>query len=190
MPIEKHGIESVLAHTLHDVLTDWCIKRVPTNDPSRADHVLLGKPTSERQDEIVVSIHMQHPLGPGADKDRDVSGKPTTQDDRPNFFPAGFNERWWKLVGTVQINVRQDMSYEETVDIVAAVVERVRAAINRDVRFQRLKDDWDNALYDIETFQAYGHASGGGDVSINLRWVDWRATVLSQKKRDLGRGGG
>ncbi len=186
--ITKQGIESILAHKLQEVLTEHCITDVPGSDPSRANHVLLGKPTSERRDEIVISIHMQHPLGPNADKDELVSGRPRTTADRPNYFPAetlgGTEVR--RILGAIQINIRQKLPYSEAVDIIASVIERVRAAINRDKSLVPARDDWGNNLFKLETFQAYGHASGGGNVSINTRWIDWRAYISSTNCRDLG----
>ncbi|MCP4537697.1 MAG: hypothetical protein GY832_11160 [Chloroflexi bacterium] len=186
--ITKQGIESVLAHKLHEVLTKWCVTDVPGSDPTRANHVVLGKPTSERRDEIVISIHMQHPLGPNADKDELVSGRPRTTADRPNYFPAetfgGTEVR--RILGAVQINIRQKLPYSEAVDIIASVIERVRAAINREKSLVPLADDWGNSLFKLETFQAYGHASGGGNVAINTRWIDWRAYIGSTNCRDLG----
>lgn len=188
MPIEKKGIEAVLAHKLLEVLTEWCITDVPSDDPSRANHVILGKPTSERRDDIVISIHMQHPLGPNADRDELVSGRPRTTADRPNYFPAetfgGTEVR--RIVGAVQVNIRENMPYAEAVDIIASVIERVRAALNREKSLVPLADDWDNSMFKLETFQAYGHASGGGNVAINTRWIDWRAYISSTNCRDMG----
>ena len=184
MPVEKRGIEAVLAQKLHEVLTKWCITDVAANDPSRADAVVLGKPTRELRDEIVVSIHMQHPLGPSADQDELVSGTPRQPDERPWNWPKEFGGgKVEKIVGAVQLNIRQKLSYDEAVEIIASVVERVKAAINRDRDLVPLADDWDNTLLVLETFQASGHAGGGGEVSINLRWIDWRAFIARRDCR-------
>nr|NIV40059.1 hypothetical protein [Anaerolineae bacterium] len=55
--------------------------------------------------------------------------------------------------------------------------ERVKAAINRDADLNSLSDDFGNTMHVLETFQAVGYAGGGGDVSINFRWIDWRAFI-------------
>lgn len=184
MPVEKRGIEAVLAQKLYEVLTKWCIIDVAAGDPSRADAVVLGKPTRELRDEIVISIHMQHPLGPSADKDELVSGAPREPDERPWNWPKEFGGgKTEKIVGAVQINIRQKLSYDEAVEIIASVVERVKAAINQDRDLIPLKDDWGNTLLVLETFQASGHAGGGGEVSINLRWIDWRAFIARRDCR-------
>jgi hypothetical protein len=175
--ITQRGIEAILAEALLEVLTEWCITNVPTSDPSRANHVVLGKPTRELRDANVVSIHMQHPLGPSADKDERVSGTPRGQDERGHYFPAetlgGMIVE--KIIGAVQVNVRQKLAYTNAIEINASIVQRVKAAVNRDKQLVPLKDDFGTTLFKLETFQAAGHASGGGNVSINIRWIDWRA---------------
>lgn len=178
MSVEKAGIEAVLAAKLKTVLLKWCITDVATTDPSRANHVVLGKPTRELRDSIVISIRMQHPLGPNADKDNIVSGKPTTTGERPWDWPKELGGgRMEKYLGTVEINIRDREEYEDAINIIASLYERVKAAINRDPDLIPLEDDWGNTLMVLETWQAYGHESGGGTVSISRRWVDWRAFV-------------
>lgn len=184
MSVEQLGIESILAKQLETVLTEWCITNVATTDPSRADHVVLGKPTRELRDAIVVSIYMQHPLGINADKDAYVSGKPTTQKERPwDWVKELGGGKVEKYVGTIEIAIRERESYRDAVDTTASLYERVKAAINRDSSLVPLEDDWGNTLMWIETFQAYGHESGGGTVSISRRWVDWRAFVYRRDCR-------
>lgn len=177
--IAERGIEAMLAEKLVDVLTDWCITQVDEDDPSRADHVVLGKPTRELRDENVISIHMQHPLGPQADRDEPVSGTPRGQDERGHYFPAetmgGMIVE--KMIGCVQVNIRQRLAYTDAVEVNAAIVQRIKAAINRDKDLVPMTDDFGATLFKLETFQASGHASGGGNVSINIRWIDWRAFI-------------
>jgi len=175
--IAQRGIEAILAHTLHTVLTEWCIDDVSTDDPSRADHVVLGKPTRELRDSKVVSIRMQHPLGPAADKDEVVSGSPRGQDERGHYFPAETSGGMMveKIIGCIEVRIREKLSYPDAVEVNASLIERIKRAINTDLRLALLKDDFGVTLFKLETFQATGHASGGGDVSINVRWVDWRA---------------
>ena len=178
MTIEKAGIEAVLAKALHAAVTKWCITNVPVKDESRANWVVLGKPTRELRDNIVISIHMQHPLGPNADTDNIVSGKPTTSGERPWDFPKELGGgRMEKYLGCVEINIREREAYEDAVNVISSLYERVKAAINRDPSLVPLEDDWGNTLMVLETWQAYGHESGGGSVSISRRWVDWRAFV-------------
>jgi len=178
MPVEKLGIESVLAAALKTVVTKWCITDVAADDPSRANWVVLGKPTRELRDDIVVSIHMQHPLGINADKDAMVSGKPTTTAERPWDWPKELGGgKVEKYLGCIEINIREREEYEDSVSIISSVYERVKAAVNRDPDLVPLTDDWGNTLMILETWQAYGHESGGGAVSISRRWVDWRAFV-------------
>ena len=178
MAITQSGIESVLAHALKTALTEWCITNVPASDESRADNVILGKPTRERRDQITISIHMQHPLGPAADKDAIATGSPMYP---PETVGGHIVE---KMMGTVQVNIRQDTSYEEAVDVIASVVERVKKCITTESDLVPLVDSWGNRLIRLETFQASGHASGGSNISINLRWIDWRAFVSKTNCRD------
>jgi len=174
--IAERGIEAILAHMLHTVLLEWCITNVSADDPSRASHVVLGKPTRELRDSKVVSIRMQHPLGPAADKDEVVSGSPRGQDERGHYFPpetmGGMIVE--KMIGCIEVRIREKLSYPDAVEVNASLIERIKKAINTDSRLGLLKDDFGVTLFKLETFQATGHASGGGDVSINVRWVDWR----------------
>lgn len=175
--ITERGIEAMLAEVLDTVLTEWCITNVPTTDPSRANHVVLGKPTRELRDANVVSIRMQHPLGPAADKDETVSGTPRGQDERGHYFPHETmgGAIFEKIIGCIEVRIRQKLAYPDAVEINAPLVERIKRAINTDYRLRTLTDDFGVTLFKIETFQASGHASGGGNVSINVRWIDWRA---------------
>jgi hypothetical protein len=174
--VVKLGIESVLAEKLLEVLTKHCITDV--TDDSEADHVILGKPTEELRESIVISIHMQHPLGPSADTDAIMVGTPRQVNERPDRYPAEFGSIIWKIIGAVQINVRQRESYDEAIKIISTIYERVKYAIDNDPDLASLSDDWGNTMFRLRTFQAAGYASGGGDISINIRWVSFRADVV------------
>jgi len=176
MAIAERGMEAVLGQQLKTVLEKWCITNVAADDDSKADAVVLGKPTSELRDPIVISIHLQHPLGIGADKDTLAAGPPRARNERSWTFPAEIGGgSIWKIIGTVQVNIREREAYEDAIETIASVIERVRAAINQDASLVPLKDDFGNTVIVLETFQAEGYAGGGGEVSINFRWVDWRA---------------
>ncbi len=178
-------VESILAAKLKVVLTDWCIARVADDDRSVANHVIVGKPTSELRDPIVVSIYTEHPLGPVADKDKIVMGPPRGDSERPYKFPPETNGgmRTKQIIGAVQVNVREDLSAEDATVIKTAVMARVEKAINTDKRLGYFEDDFGNHMIDLDTFKASGYASGGGNVSIYIGWQDWRAFVSSTNCR-------
>ena len=74
MAVRQKGVEALLGALLLTVLEEALITDVDSGDDSRADVVVLGKPTTERREEKVVSIWMHHPLGLGRDKDENVDG--------------------------------------------------------------------------------------------------------------------
>jgi len=181
------AIEHLIAETLMEVHMDWLVNEVSTHDKSRANSVILGKPTSELRSPIVVSIHTQHPLGPPEDVDKNISGGPRTQSERPWRFPAESTggATVSAIFGATQVRIREDMSHSEALRIKAAVVTRIKQAINKDTRLRVLEDDFGNTMFWIETFEHPGYAAGGGDVSIFIEWVSWRAFICSSTARDV-----
>ena len=181
------AMEHLLAETLLTVHIDWLVTEVSTHDQSRANQVILGKPTSELRSPIVVSIHTQHPLGPPEDVDKNISGGPRTQAERPWRFPAestgGASVE--AIYGATQVRIRENMQHIEALKIKSVVVKRIRQAINKDTRLRTLEDDFGDTMFWIETFEHPGYAAGGGDVSIFIEWVSWRAFVCSSTARDV-----
>lgn len=180
------SVESILGDKLKDVLTRWCITDVPSDDESRANHVILGKPTTQLRDNVVISIHTEHPLGPTLDKDHSVTGGTTRgNEERPYKWPAettgGMRNK--VVVGAIQVNIREGFPYDIAKAINGAVAARVEAAINQDSQLDAFSDDFGNFMSRIETFQASGYQAGGGNVSINIKWIDWRAFVHSTNCR-------
>ncbi len=186
--VTDRGIDSVVAHKLVEVFRDRCIESVPDDDDSKADHVVLGKPTVERRDEIVIAVMMEHPLGRSQSTDKVLSSWSHTSDEeaRPYTFPPESIGGMLVdvIIGTVWISIREMEDYEDSIDIISSVAERVRAAINRDSRLKRLCDDFGNMLFKLETFRGQGHETGGKGVAINHRWVDFRGLVARSNRRD------
>lgn len=180
-------IESLLGDTLVEVITDHCMTNVSSEDQSRANHVVLGKPTSELRDNCVVSIHTQHPLGPEQDTDRRVEGSPRERSERPWVFPRESygGAKFDMMYGTVQVRMRERMQHKKALAIKAVVAHRIKYAIERDTRLRVLSDDLGNTMLMIETFKHSGHAAGGGDVSVFIEWVDWRALIVSDNRRNV-----
>jgi hypothetical protein len=88
------------------------------------------------------------------------------------------------VIGAIQVNIRERESYADNAKAInAAVIARIRNAINQDASLRPFHDDFGNFVSRVETFQASGYQSGGGNVSINVRWVDWRAVVHSTNCR-------
>jgi len=169
-------LEAMIADGLEGACTEYCITNVDDDDPSMSDHVILGKPTEELADEIVVSIHMQHPFGPTMDKDSAITGKTgVTGFHFPDETIGG--GRVDQIMGAVQVNIRQDLEYADAMWISAVVVERVKQAINLHPDVRSLTDSYGNVMFKLQTFRAIGYASGGGDVSVYFRWVDFVAYV-------------
>ncbi|MHC4542922.1 MAG: hypothetical protein ACYSYL_00145 [Planctomycetota bacterium] len=185
-PTPTH-IESLLGDTLHEIITDWCITNVSTEDLSRADHVVLGKPTSELRDNIVVSVHTQHPLGPEKDTDQRVEGKPRTWEERPWQFPRESHggARFQMMYGAIQIRMRERNRHRVALAHKSVVAHRIRRAIERDTRLRVLEDDLGNTMLMIETFRHSGHAAGGGNVTVFIEWIDWRALIVSDNRRNV-----
>lgn len=178
-------IENQIASTLKAVLEDWCITNVDVTDPSRANYVILGKPTRELSSAIVVSIYMTHPLALSKGGEWLVEGTPRRQPERPYQWPAetsgGMSTEM--LVGAVQVNYREKETYEDAIPILSRVTNRIKQGINKDSRLAWLRDDMGNFMSSIETFRAEGVASGGGNVTVDRHWVSWRAWVHSNKCR-------
>lgn len=173
-------IEGKVAETLLEVLTDWCINNVDNSDPSRANYVVLGKPTRELSSSIVVSIYMTHPLSMTRGGEWIAEGTPRRQNERPYQFPAEMGGmRTEMIVGAIQVNYREKESYEDAIPIISRVTNRIKQGINRDSRLKYLLDDMGNFMSCIETFRAEGVASGGGNITVDRRWVSWRAWVHS-----------
>jgi len=174
------SIEPLLATTMQTVLTEWCITDVPEDDASRANAVIIGKPTDELRQDIVVSIHTQHPFGPIRDRDTRVDGVEGGGLSRsPHRFPQETlgGMRTEEIIGCVQVNIRLRKESEDATWLIGPVIERVKQGIDRDKRLIGLEDDLGNYLSIIETFRADGYAGGGGKVTTNFRWVDFRAYV-------------
>ena len=175
----------MLADKLLDAITRACRTDVSEDDESRADHVILGKPTTELRDAIVVSIHTEHPLGPVSDKDFTAMGTPRGEDERPYKWPSETTGgmRTKEVIGAVQINIREKVPYDTAKAINSAVANRIEIAINQDAVLRSFSDEFGNFCSQIDTFRASGYQSGGGNVSINIRWIDWRAFVHSTNCR-------
>jgi hypothetical protein len=185
--VTPKDIESLIADTLETVLTDWLINEVSTHDQSRANWVIIGKPTKELRDPITISIHTQHPLGPDKDTDKLVEGRPRSAQERPlQFFrETSGGARQEMMFGAIQVRIRENLPPKTALNLKGAVVDRIKKAINRDTRLKTLTDDLGNTMFWIETFKHSGHASGGSDVSIFIEWIDWRAAVCSDNRRNV-----
>ena len=184
--ITQEGIEAILAHKLHEALLKHCITDMPITDPSRANHVVLGKPTSERRDESVISIMMQNPLGPSKDSERLVQGIPFDESVRPYIFPPESIKGMVTEtgVGVVWVAIREMKDYSQAMGIISSTVERVKVVINRAEGLVPLYDDFGNFLFKLETFRAAGYETGGRNVAINHRFIDFRGLVARTNCRD------
>jgi hypothetical protein len=174
-----------MGETIKEVLLDWCMEYVPEDDPSRVNHVILGKPTRELKDEIVVSIYMNHPLGRSADKDEFASGPPTQEDERPYKWPmetcGGMTTE--KVLGGVQINYRRKKGYEDAIKEIGPIIQRVKLGINTDARLKYLEDSLGAFMSSIQAIRSEGYTSGGGDISLERQWVTFRAWVHHDNTR-------
>lgn len=179
------AVESILADKLKDVLTRWCITDVADDDESRVDFVIIGKPTKELRKKNVVSVHTDHPLGPSRDTDFQAMGTPRSSQERPYKWPTETTGgmRTKQITGAVQINIRQDTNYETAKAINSAVSTRVEMGINRDAALRSFYDDFGQFVSIIDTYEGLGYQAGGGNTSINIRWIDWRAIVHSENCR-------
>jgi hypothetical protein len=178
-------MESLLADEMETVLTDWCINDPDEDDDTKANNVIIGKPTRELRNKIVVSIHTNHPLGVGSDKDRLVEGPPRSGDERPLYFEreSTGGARVEMMFGAIQIRIRQDSNHKQALNFVAVNEDRIKKAINRDSRLRVLEDDLGNTMVWLETYESPGYAAGGGDTSIFIRWIGWRAVIVSSNTR-------
>lgn len=184
IPNVPNGIEAVLAHKLKDVITKHCITNVSANDISKADYVILGKPGPELRDSIVVSIHIQHPLhSTRVEKERPNEDNEIGYPWRvPAETVGGMNTK--SQVGAVQLNIRQDLDYDDAIYVNSAVTERVRQAIDRDAELGGLlTDDFGGGVSKIQTYDAPGFTGGGGDVSIYTRWIGFKYLLHTPNTR-------
>jgi hypothetical protein len=175
-PTSMHGL---LASTLLTVLTDWCITRVDDDDDSKVDYVILGKPTGQLRSAKVVSIFMTHPLSLSRGGEEYVSGRSPEgtlgEEQWPEESWGGMRTESWE--GAVQVNYRDKKSYDDAMDVIGPITTRITQAINQDSRFTGLRDDMGNMLSSIGTFRAEGVSSGGDNITVDRRWVSWRAFV-------------
>lgn len=172
-------IEAMIADALYQGILAACKTNIPVGQIDRADNVIIGKPGSELSDPITISIHVQHPIGPSEDVDKQVTGMGAGLSDRPYSFP---NEtiggmRVDELKGGVQINIREDLEPESAVWVNAAIKQRVKDVINQSTSFDYMEDEMGNLLLKIETFRDFGYDAGARDVSVHFRWVGWRAYI-------------
>ena len=179
MTVEKAGIEAVLFEELYTVLVEHCIDDVNSDDESRCDAVVPGKPTKERGDDIVVSVLMEHPLGLSAERDDIATSFSRLASERPNWFPPEMGGGMVEVIhGAIQINIKEELPYEEAVKIMSSLKERVKWALNTDSRLQgSLADEWGNTVIKFETYQATGATTGGQNTTIHTRWINWRAYI-------------
>ena len=181
MPVPT-AIEAMIVSNMKTALTEWCITDVDSDDDSKADYVIIGKPTEELSDEITVSIHVRHPLGIGVDRDKDVTGISTKT--RWKFPGETFGgARFEEIVGTVQIRARKDLTYEDAILLFAPLTNRVLDAINTDYLLTSLEDSTGRRMFQIEAFRREGYESGGGEVSLDTQWIDWVAYISSTNCR-------
>lgn len=180
------AMESLLGDTLKEVLTDYCINNVDSDDTTKANYVVMGKPTSELRSAIVVSVHMQHPLGPDKDVDKLVEGAPRSAEERPLTFPRESigGATFEMITGAVQVRIKEGKNHQAALNTKSVTVDRIKKAIKTDSRLRVLKDDLGNTMTWIEVFRHSGHAAGGGEVSIFIEWVDFRAIVVSSNSRN------
>lgn len=173
--------EAMIATTMREVLIDHCITRVSEDDKSKANVVIIGKPTEELSKNIVLSVFTVHPLGPKEDTETIMEGAPTKPNERPYKWPPETfgGMRTHKILGAVQINLRESVKAEEATYLIGALESRIRIAINKDRRLRLFEDDFGNMVHLIEVYQASGYASGGGNISLHRRWIDWRGVVHS-----------
>ena len=180
------SIEWLIATNMRDAVSEWCINDVDTDDPSRADNVIIGKPQDELVDEITLSIHVHHPLGPGSDRDTDVTGLSGGLSQRKWNFPGETfgGMRVEEIVGCVQIRARVDQdNYTDALELFGPIVLRIEDAINRDSRLANLEDELGRTMFIIEAHRREGYESGGGSTWLDTQWVDWRAYVSSTNCR-------
>lgn len=173
-------ITALIVTTLRDACEKVCKTDIPKGNMARADHVIIGKPGEELTDRIVVSIHDQSPWGKAEDADANVTGLIAgPYSGGPYVFPAETigGMRTDKLIGTVQINIREDINIEDAIWIHGALKERINAAINHSDVWRGLADEMGNYLWKMETYRSFGYDSGGGDISVHFRWIGWRAYV-------------
>lgn len=185
--LELNQIEAMIVERIWQGCLDACKDDISEDDPSRADHVIIGKPTDELADETVVSVFPQHPFGEREDADEQMTGLiPGPYSGGPYNFPAETigGMRVDKMIGAVQINCRLDLPASEAVWINAVIKQRVANVINQSVLLEHgIEDDMGNFLWHIETFRSFGYDGGGGEVSTHTRWVGFRAYIAYRNDR-------
>jgi len=161
-------IDALVVTILREGCEKICKTDIEKKNSARADHVIIGKPGEELTDRIVVSVHAQSPFGKSEDADVQVTGLiPGPYSGGPYEFPAETmgGMRVDKLIGTVQVNIREDIPVEEATWIHGALKQRISDVINRWPAFDGLADDMGNYLWKIETYRSFGYDSGGGGPS-------------------------
>lgn len=178
--------EAILLRKLRTAITEYCVDNVDEDDPSRVNHVIIGKPGRELRNPPVVSISLTHPLGPSKDTDKLVSGTPRgNNDERPYKWPPMTmgGQRVDMLKGTVQVNIRENMSAEEASFVSGAIANRIVKAINEHPELGAFMDDFGFFVTDIESWRRYGYEFGSNRITTGVFWVDFRAFVHSTNVR-------
>jgi len=179
--------EAMLADKIRDAIEEWTITDIPQDDESRASTVIIGKPTTELKQDIVISVHMRHPLGPSRDRDQNVTGTARGgMTNSPWHWPRETigGMRTTEVTGDIQIRLRKKVAADVAGWIISAVKERCVQAINKDWRLNAFSDDFSNFVSIVEAYRNDGYDSGGGSTTIHIGWVDFRAYVHHTNVRE------
>lgn len=180
-------VEYKLVKVMREILERDLITNIPTTDEARARRVVLGKYDGSA-DGITLSVHADHPLG--FDKDRMNAmaerGSSRAERYRPGRYPMESigGVRFRHIFGTVQIrSVLDGVDPADAIAILALVKTRIAHTINSDPELIGITDAFQYSIFEVETTDDYGYASGGSGIAVDAHWVDWIAHCVYPNRR-------
>lgn len=160
------------------------VDEIPRGAPERVDVVAVGK-YIEELDGIIVTVHSDHPLGVGQSRvNANIEGVESTSLLKGwNLPPESLGgSKWERWPGTVQVRMLKDVDQLTGLKIIEHVCARIGIVINGEV-IVPIRDEYGYTIFHLTTVGTIGYASGGGDISVNTRWVDFAALVSSSRLR-------
>ena len=151
-------------------------------DPARLDVVVVGKYIEELAG-INVSVHSDHPLGIGQQRvNQNIEGVQSTSLLKGWKLPAETigGSKFDRWPGTVQVRMLKDVDQKTGLKIIEHVCARIGVVINSEP-ICPIRDEYGYTIYHVTTTGTIGYASGGGDISVATRWVDFAGLVSSKR---------
>ncbi len=185
MSVER-SYKAELAWRIRDALEIELMDEIDEDDPARVSVVVVGKYTDELRG-IVLSVHLDHPLGFSSGKhDAVAEGTPRTYHDRPWDLPSESigGSMWDRAYSTVQLRSLLSKSPQDAAEIIDMAITRIAVVINSYEGLTPFVDPYGYTVFALRTAQRFGYASGGGNTAVDSHWCDYIARVSYKRHRE------